>query len=296
MFMFTGGIKRLTATLLLAAVVSISSACAASTSTIGQAAKPVDPEQLKRVEFLNQIADEMYKQTMDGQVLEARNKLMQMSDQIPKIQFEGITSVEGLNALTETITQAKRVYSAASYSPEEAQMAVAKIRLATDALTHKNQPMWLQYYKVLQNDTAALTQAVKAGKQQESIAGFGKLSQHIAIIHPSLLISRDASSVEKLDSVVVFLRKNINSQPMIGRQVETGLEHLGQVLDELFLKNKDAIAFVPITDPKHPIIWSVGIGLIIVSVLSFVGWRMYQSGRHIVPIKHSRAQEQEFGD
>ena len=104
---------------------------------------------------MNQIADEMYKQTMDGQVTEARNKLMQMSDQIPKIHFEGITSVEGLNALTETITRAKRVYNAADYSPEEGQVAVAKIRLATDALSHKNQPMWLQYYKVLQNDTNA---------------------------------------------------------------------------------------------------------------------------------------------
>ncbi|NOU99183.1 sporulation protein YpjB [Paenibacillus planticolens] len=294
MFRFTGGFKRLTVTLLLTAVVSISSACTASTSTSGQAAKPLDPEQIQRVEFLNQIADEMYKQTMDGQVLEARSKLMQMSDQIPKIHFEGITSVEGLNALTETITQAKRVYNAASYSPEEGQMAVAKIRLATDALTHKNQPMWLQYYKVLQNDTAALTQVVKSGKQQEAIAAFGKLSQHIAIIHPSLLISREASSVEKLDSVLLYLRKNINSQPMAARQAESGLDHLGQVLDELFLKNKDAIAFVPITDPKHPIIWSAGIGLIIVSVLSFVGWRMYQSGRHIVPVKQSR--EKELGE
>ncbi|MBP1961937.1 sporulation protein YpjB [Paenibacillus aceris] len=294
MFMLSGGIKRLTVTFLLAAVVSISSACAASTSTSGQAVKPVDPQQVQRVEFLNQIADEMYKQTMDGQVLEARNKLMQMSDQIPKIQFEGITSVEGLNALTETITQAKRVYNAVNYSPEEAQMAVAKIRLATDALTHKNQPMWLQYYKVLQNDTAALTQDVKSGKQQEAIASFGKLSQHIAIIHPSLLISREASSVEKLDSVLLFLRKNINSQPMAVRQADSGLDQLGHVLDELFLKNKDAIAFVPITDPKHPIIWSAGIGLIIVSVLSYVGWRMYQSGRHIVPIKQSR--EKELGE
>jgi sporulation protein YpjB len=290
MFIYSG-MKRLTTTLLLAAVVSISSACGASTSTNGQAAKPIDPEKVQRVEFLNQIADEMYKQTMDGQVAEARNKLMQMSDQIPKIHFEGITSVEGLNALTETITQAKRVYNAVTYSPEEAQIAVAKIRLATDALTHKNQPMWLQYYKVLQNDTSALNQDVKADKQQEALANFGKLSQHVAIIHPSLLISRDAASVEKLDSLLVFLRKNLNSKPMATRQLESGLEHLNHTLDELFMKNKDAIAFVPITDPKQPIIWSVGIGLIIVSVLSFAGWRMYQSGRGIVPVNQTRDSE-----
>ncbi|MDR6884479.1 sporulation protein YpjB [Bacillus sp. 3255] len=294
MFANVKGFKRLTVTMLLAAVVSISAACTATTSTNGQAAKPVAPEQIQRVEFLNQIADELYKQTMNGQVLEARNKLMQMSDQIPKIQFEGITSVEGLNALTETITQAKRVYNAVSYSPEEAQMAVAKIRLATDALTHKNQPMWLQYHKVLQNDKAALTESVQAGNQKEAIAAFGKLSQHVAIIRPSLLISREPSAVEKLDSLLTFLRKSVNSQPMASKQLVSGLQQLEQQLDELFMKNKDAIAFVPITDPRQPIIWSAGIGLIIVSVLTFAGWRMYQSGRHIVPVRSSR--ERELGE
>ncbi|MGO4271649.1 sporulation protein YpjB [Paenibacillus sp. TAF58] len=285
------GMKWLKTIFLLAVVISISSACGVSTSTNGQAAKQVDPVQVERIAFLNQIADDMYKQAMDGQVTEARNKLMQMSDQIPKIHFEGITSVEGLNALTETITQAKRVYNAAAYSPEEGQIAVAKIRLATDALSHKNQPMWLQYYKVLQNDTNILNEAVKANKQNEALASFGKLSQHIAIIHPSLLISRDATSVEKLDSLLAFIRTNLNSQPMSTRQLESGLGHLNQVLDDLFLKNKDAIAFVPITDPRQPIIWSLGIGLIIISVLSFVGWRMYQSGRNIVHVKHTREGE-----
>ncbi|NQX64862.1 hypothetical protein HQN90_01860 [Paenibacillus alba] len=283
--------RMVATTLMLTIVATISAACGAGTSTTGQAAKPIDTDQIQRVEFLNQITDEMYKQTMDGQVVEARNKLQQISDQIPKIHFEGITSVEGLNALTETITQAKRVYNAAQYSSDEGQVAVAKLRLATDALTHKNQPMWLQYHKVLQNDALLLTQDIKSNKQAEALTDFGKMSQHIAIIHPALLISREASSVEKLDSVLVFLHKNISEKPMAARQLESGLTHLNQVLDELFLKNKDAIAFVPITDPRQPIIWSLGIGLIIVSVLSYAGWRMYQSGRSFVTVKPTRESE-----
>ncbi|MEC0226923.1 sporulation protein YpjB [Paenibacillus alba] len=283
--------RMVATTLMLTIVATISAACGASTSTTGQAAKPIDTDQIQRVEFLNQITDEMYKQTMDGQVVEARNKLQQISDQIPKIHFEGITSVEGLNALTETITQAKRVYNAAQYSSDEGQVAVAKLRLATDALTHKNQPMWLQYHKVLQNDALLLTQDIKSNKQAEALTDFGKMSQHIAIIHPALLISREASSVEKLDSVLVFLHKNISEKPMAARQLESGLTHLNQVLDELFLKNKDAIAFVPITDPRQPIIWSLGIGLIIVSVLSYAGWRMYHSGRSFVTVKPTRESE-----
>ncbi|OCT12799.1 hypothetical protein A8709_33310 [Paenibacillus pectinilyticus] len=274
--------------ILVTVAILVLAACGKSASTAGQAAKPIDPAQVEKISFLNQIAEEMYTMTMAGQVAEARNKLTQISDQIPKIHFEGITSIEGLNALTETVTQAKRVYSAANYSATEGQIAVAKIRLATDALTHKNQPMWLQYYKVLLNDTQQMSEQVKSNNQSEAINEFGKLAQHIAIIHPSLVISRDASSVEKLDSLLVFLRTNVNSKPMPTQRLEMGIVNLNQVLDDLFMKHKDALAYVPLTDPNQPIIWSLSMGLIIVSVLSYVGWRMYQSGRHIVPVRQTK--------
>lgn len=284
-------VRRLISVLLLIAAICLLTACGKSTSTIGQANKPVDPAQIEKIALLNQFAEEMYTMTMAGQLTEARNKLTQISDQIPKIHFEGITSIEGLNALTETVTGAKRVYSAANYSSTEGQIAVAKIRLATDALSHKNQPMWLQYYKVLQNDSELVSQQVKANKQQEAIKEFGNLTQHIAIIHPSLIISRDAAAVEKLDSLLIFIQKSVNTKPMPVRQVEAGLANLNQVLDDLFMKHKDALAYVPLTDPYQPIIWSLSMGVIIVGVLSYVGWRMYQSGRHIVPVRQTKESE-----
>ncbi|MEW9698963.1 sporulation protein YpjB [Paenibacillus sp. SI8] len=290
MFVYDG-VKRLASLLLVVTVVCISAACGAVTSSKSEAAVRDDPEQIQKMEFLNQIADEMYKKTMDGQVPEARNKLLQMSDQIPKIKFEGATSVEGLHEFTETITQAKRVYNAVNYSPEAGQAVVAKIRLATDALTHKNQPMWLQYYKVLRNEINELEQAVKANQQQTAISSFNKFSQHIGTIHPSILISRQPAEVEKLDSLLTFIHGNLQKSPLPGKQLESGIERLQQVIDELFLKNKDALALVPLADPRQPIIWSLGIGLIIVSVLSYAGWRMYQSGKHVVPVKQKRGSE-----
>src|SRR4051812_9210399 len=97
--------------LLLIAAICLLTACWKSTSTVGQANKPVDPAQIEKITFMNQIAEEMYAMTMAGQVTEARSKLTQLADQIPKIHFEGITSIEGLNALTETVTGAKRVFN-----------------------------------------------------------------------------------------------------------------------------------------------------------------------------------------
>lgn len=288
---FDRRLRGIAVTILLGFVLCLLAACGTNQHTVGQASKPVDPVQVERIAFLNGIAEELYTLTMSGQVAEARSKLIQLSDQIPKISWEGITSIEGLNALTATVTDAKRVYNAVNYSPNEGQLVVAKIRLATDALSHKNQPMWLQYYKVLQNDTQLLSQHVKANKQQEAIEQFGKLSQHIAIIHPSLIISRDPSTVEKLDSLLVFLRTNVNTKPLPIRPLEAGIVNVNQLLDEIFMKHKDALAYVPLTDPNHPIIWSLSIGVIIIGVLSYAGWQMYQSGRHIVPVRQTRESE-----
>ena len=67
--------------------------------------------------------------------------------------------------------------------------------------------------------------------------------QHIAIIHPSFIISRDPSSVEKLDSLLYFIRTNVNAKPIPIRQLEAGLVNLNQVLDEFFMKHKDALAY-----------------------------------------------------
>lgn len=76
-------------------------------------------------------------------------------------------------------------------------------------------------------------------------------------------------------------------------ELTSGLEQLNRVLDELFMKHKDAIAIVPLMDPKQPILWTLGMGLIIVSVLSYVGWRMHQTGRNIVSVKSKAASESE---
>jgi len=287
MFVKSDTIKRLAALLPLLLALGLAAGCSGA-GVAGAGAAKADPEQVKNVEQLNRTADDMYKMALAGQVSEARGKLLLLGEQITQIRFDGITSVEGMNALTESVTQAKRVFNAVRFSPEAGQVAVAKIRLATDALTHANQPMWMQYYKVLQNDIGALDQAVKAGQQPAAWSGYETLSQHVAVIRPALLISRPPSDVEKLDSLLTALRGGLRAEPLPQAQLEDGIEHLQRTVDELFMKKTEATAYLPMTDPKQPIVWSLGIGLIIVSVLSYVGWRMFRSGRNTVPVKINR--------
>jgi sporulation protein YpjB len=264
----------------------VGTACGAANLSVGQAGT-TNLEQIRKTEFLNKTADEMYKEAMDGKVMETRSKLIQIGDQIPKISFEGITSIEGIAALTEAVTAAKRVYNAVAFSPGEGLAAAAKVRLATDALTHKNQPMWLQYDKLLHADIAAMDQGLVSGKKQDLRGAMSQLEQHISIIKPSLQISREPSEVEKLNSIMAFVRTNLNRDPIDAKQVKKALETLQQIVDEIFMNKKDATAYLPIPDPKQPIIWSLVMGAIIISVLTYAGWRMFKTQKDIVPVKRN---------
>ncbi|TMV51248.1 sporulation protein [Paenibacillus mesophilus] len=237
------------------------------------------PEQLKQVGQLNAAADEMYRYVMDGAIDKARDKLEEIGSQMTGIRFEGITSVEGVGALSESIVLAKRVFQSVHFSQEEGQAAAAKIRLATDALTHANQPMWLQYYKGMKESAYRLEQGVLKRDKKEAAAGLEQLQLRYATIRPSLLISRPASQVEKMDSLLTFFRSQL-SQPEIDlKQTGGALEHLRQELDELFGR-RDRSAYVPIVERQVPASSILLFGSIIIVVLAYAAWRIFEFERN----------------
>jgi sporulation protein YpjB len=245
--------------------------------------KPV-PEQLQKMELLNQTADNMYKKFKQGDLEGGRADLQQLSDQVPQISYKGVTSVEGLHVLTETIMEAKRVFNAVRFSPDEGQAAAAKIRLATDALTHPTEPMWLQYYKVLQEDIDQMEQSSKIGKKQELQKAVSQIEYHISIIHPSLIISRNPTDVEKLDSLIVFISEQARSEQEPYKQVINILPPLRQTIDVLFHK-KEATAYLPLIDNQNPTLWTLVIGSVILAALAFAAWRLSKKDGGVVSIR-----------
>ncbi|TVY11639.1 sporulation protein YpjB [Paenibacillus cremeus] len=257
-------------------------------SSVGQSKVAAIPkpsqEQLHKVELLNKTADDMYQKVMKGNFEGGRVGLQQLSDQVPQIRFEGITSVEGINALTETITQAKRVFNAAKINAGEGQVYAAKIRLATDALTHSNQPMWLQYYKLLQDDVNLLEQAAKQQSKADLQKIAAQLDQHYGVIHPSLLISRSPTDVEKMDSLNTFVKTQISSSAEPYKNILNAVTPMRQTLDKLFMK-RETTAYLPYADQQNPILWTLVIGSVIMMALGFAGWRLSRKNDGLVTVQ-----------
>ncbi|MDF2963526.1 MAG: sporulation protein YpjB [Paenibacillus sp.] len=283
---YHGQWKGISLILALLLGVGLLAGCQSAKKSNEAAAPKPTQEQLQRLELLNQTADDMYNRVMQGDVTGGRAVLQQISEQIPQIRYEGVTSVEGMNALTETVTEAKKVFNAVRFAPGEGQVSAAKIRLAADALTHAAHPMWLQYYKLLQEDMDQLEQAAKERKRADLQQNMLQFEQHISVIHPSLLISRSPGDVEKLDSLVTFLSGQARSEQDTYNQIANILPTLRQHIDKLFMK-KEATAYLPVIDQQNPIMWTLAIGSFIIAALAFAGWRLAKKDDGLVTVRKS---------
>jgi sporulation protein YpjB len=216
----------------------------------------------------------MYRYAAEGNVLEARNQLIAIGDQVTRIRFDRIATVEGLNALTELLTEAKRTYNAVQSSDEQIQWAAARIRLAADAMTHPNEPMWKQYGKLIFNDLSRLDAAVLNYDKTAVQAPWADLQQHYATVRPSLLLCLTPDHVERSDSLFVFLRNQLQAQELQSAELQTGLAELRATFAPIFGID-DTAAFMPELGKKQPLLWSLSIGSSIVIVLAYTAWRMF---------------------
>jgi sporulation protein YpjB len=241
-------------------------------------------EQVSKIERLNRLADDMYNKVMQGDVSGGREALRQMNDQITQIHFEGITSVEGMNALTETMTHAMRVLNAVKFSPDEGKASVSKLRLAVDALQSQHDPMWLQYDKVLENDIGGLEKAVMEADRAEALKAFAQLVAHYGMIHPSLLISRSPTVVEKMDSLIAFIKSQLDASSDPFKGIISVLPEVRRTVAELFNK-KETPAYLPIVENEKPVIWSIWIASSIIAALVYAGWRLFQKERGVQSVR-----------
>ncbi|MEK8127372.1 sporulation protein YpjB [Paenibacillus filicis] len=248
-------------------------------------------QQRQQVKLLNETAEELYQRMQKGDVDGGRVVLQQISDQVTQLPFEGVTSVEGMNAFTETISQAKRVLTSVSADPGAGQVAAAKIRLAADALTHTSQPMWLQFYKQLQDDVDAVEQSAKTGNRSGLQDKVQHLEQHYSTVHPSLVISRPAEDVEKMDSLLTFVKSQSFGQQAPFRNVANAVPPMRQMLDKLFMK-RETTAYLPYPEQQNPILWTIGLGSFILAALGFAGWRLSKKNGGLVPVR--RGDESEY--
>lgn len=232
-----------------------------------------------RLAELERIAEHIYEAAKAGDVELSRGKLDQYTALMVKISYDGITGAEGLQALTQTLIEAKETFNRIRFSRQEGVIAAVKLRLVTDALSRRNAPLWLEYHSLLARDAGELKAAVEERNAARALKALEALRGHYGIIRPSALVSREPAAVEKMDSLLAFLSRELAAKPPNFARSGQGIEHLEAALSGLFGKDSETGAPVLIRQP--PAMWTGVITAAIVTVLAYVGWQKYNAQKRL---------------
>jgi len=248
-------------------------------------AKPQEQE-LTQMSALNKIAETAYHLAKEGKILEARKQLDLLGKLAIKARYNGITTVEGVDAFMTSIVSARRVFNAAQFSPDEGIISTARVWLAADALTHPKQPMWLQYYKVLTDDLLLMKKSVAENRLEDARKSYTQMYRDYSIIRPAVIINRGTELSEKAQSLFTFTHTALAAQTLQIDRMKTATDEFQKLWDEMFFKT-DVQTSLLLTPEPHPLLWMTGIGSVIITILAFVGWRKYQFERDKVTVYRS---------
>ncbi|QGQ96849.1 hypothetical protein EHS13_19160 [Paenibacillus psychroresistens] len=269
---------------LLLFVVFLITACTRTEQgvSIGVEASVATTQQMER---FGQLGDEVYTDTVQADFLEARKKIIQMSELLPQMQLEGITTPTGVKTLADTLQQAIKVYNAVQLNTEEALFQSTRIRLMADALTHASSPLWLQYNKVVQEHLLQMEKAIKQKEQDKLKTTFINLKNLYLSLKPALQVSLQENEASKLDSAFVYVQKELQTAPMSMTNLNHGIKALQKVLEDQFQNKADASAYLPFMELNEPSYhWMIVLATIIMIILSYTAWRMRATKNDIITI------------
>lgn len=224
---------------------------------------------------LVELVEEAYFLAQKNQFEASKKQLQQLSAHFLTLESgQYLQNIEQVRVLTETIVQAEQALNAVQINPEQVERGILKLQLALDAVSHKKQPLWLNYYPTIVDTMDQLFVSLKQDDRDSFYHHVNRLVNAYEFIRPSLVISHDVSTINKLDSQLRHLLSqsgNLWSKP---KKAEAFLTSLNEDWRNIFFKTKNE-------GTSSFIYMLVGMASFIITVLSYVAWRKYRGEKEI---------------
>jgi sporulation protein YpjB len=235
---------------------------------------------------LEQAAEALYGYVLEGDVMKVRQETEEISRIIVSSSFEGMTSVEGINALSGVIMDLKAAVASAKVSQQQLEATATRLRLAANSLNQPGQPIWLQYYKLIREDLNAMEQSGATNDLAGWKTAVERLQGRYENIRPAVIVSRKPEVVNAFDSWLSYAAGIPSSSQKIERARLLEIVSYGQdTVRMMFGKEKDEPALsVPLASQEFGIWGGLAAGFII-AVLAYAGYRKYRGeNQNIKPI------------
>lgn len=223
---------------------------------------------------LNKEVEQLYRHVEEGNVQAVLEDIRRVSGLFEASSFQGLTGVEGIHALAESILEMKEATARATQEPQHWMVSAGKLRMAADSLIHARDALWLQYYKVIREDLRVMGQYAQQQDQAGMRRAYDSLSEHYELIRPSVVIQRKPEDVNMMESWISYAGGLVASGD--AAQVEKVVPQGEEMMNMLFGKKKDEPALAPLGEVKEPWTWQLVIAAFILAALTFAGYRKYR--------------------
>lgn len=223
----------------------------------------------KELDELDTLSDEVLQLVRSERYEDAKKILDYFSNQFSSVSVNGSPfTVDERRILTGTHDEAVEAITNQSIKNDERINSVTKFRLAVDAVSSGEQPLWTQMEEPVMSTYREMKNAILLDDKEkfdEKLDSFLSLYQ---IIYPSLKLDVSAAQFQELNSLVEFMntyRLQVFNQQGDLEEVTQLESELQDVFNQLY------------EDEADPSLWWVIIstGSIIILTLSYVGWRKY---------------------
>lgn len=221
------------------------------------------------LEELDTLSDEVLQLVRSERYDDAKKILEYFSNQFSSVTVsESPFTIDERRILTGAHEEAVEAITNTSLNEDERLHSVQKFRLAVDAVSSGQEPMWTQMEETVMTTYRDMENAVLMEDKElynEKLDMFISLYQ---IIYPSLKLDVSIAQFQKLNSLVEFI-STYRLQVFQNKQNQEELQSLEAELQDVFNQVYE--------DEADPSLWWVIIstGSIIILTLSYVGFRKY---------------------
>jgi sporulation protein YpjB len=233
-----------------------------------------DQSMKKEWHALNELAEQALKLIHKQELSAARNVVLQLEETYLSLAVGTyVDRLEQASVLSETIIQARHSLAQVEPNLEQVEANVLKMRLALDAVSHKQTPLWLQYYPTLVQVINELDTSMNSGEREKFYQQLNELNAKYELVRPALFMSHQPGVVEQLDSLFTFL---INNRSELWQNERQLTRHIAQLTEQI------QFAFFQQTDQSvQSLLWtSLALAVLICTVLTYVAWKKYRGEQY----------------
>lgn len=236
-------------------------------------AEVLEDEKQAKWQKLNQLAEAALLFAKKQEFAASTKSINDLAAHFIRIEIgEYVDRIEQAQILLDSIVQAKNTLNPIEPNQEQVERKIWRLRLALDAVSHKKQPLWINYYPTLAKTISEVMYSIEHNERDRFYHLLNQLSAKFEMVRPAMIVSHPPGVVEKLDSQLSYLQTNKGELWQNKDQAMQMLKAIERQLKTAFFQKVD-------NSLQSLLFIILGIGTLICSVLSYVAWRKYKGER-----------------